>query len=116
MRVKTMIMVEILSYLLTGLCLMFLAFLLFRFDLGEKPVSIGITGTYVLSCLFGGILAGKGCQKNRFLWGMLAGLIYFLIFLIISWGVSGDFYMSFGHVSTTFCLCLGGGMLGGMLS
>ena len=34
-----------------------LAFLLFQFDLGEKPVSAGIVAVYILSCFSGGFMS-----------------------------------------------------------
>lgn len=47
------------SYLVTGLLLLLIAGLLYRFQLDEGKVQIGIILTYILSCFTGGFLAGR---------------------------------------------------------
>ena len=46
MKVKVILKSLLFSYAVTGAFLLFLAFLLFQFDLGEKPVSAGIVAVY----------------------------------------------------------------------
>lgn len=104
------------SYVITGVFLLLLAFLLFQFNLGEGPVAAGITLIYVISCLIGGLLAGKAIRKQKFLWGLLVGIFYFLLLVTVSFLVERKWDMSLLHTLTTFCMCLGGGTLGGMLS
>ena len=59
MKAKANLKSLLFSYAVTGIFLLFLAFLLFWFDLGEAPVSAGIVAVYILSCLLGGFMAGK---------------------------------------------------------
>ena len=94
----------------------FLAFLLFQFDLGEKPVSAGIVAVYILSCFSGGFMSGKILRKDKYLWGILVGAFYYLLLITVSFVVQGKWEMSLVHAVTTFFMCLGGGALGGMLS
>ena len=116
MKIKAILKSLLFSYEVTGAFLLLLAFLLFQFDLGEKPVAAGILAVYVLSCLLGGFMAGKIMRKDRYLWGMLTGLFYYLLLIAVSFAVKGKWDMSLIHAVTTFFLCLGGGTLGGMLS
>lgn len=116
MKIKAILKSLLFSYAVTGVFLLLLAFLLFQFDLGEKPVAAGILAVYVLSCLLGGFMAGKIMRKDRYLWGMLTGLFYYLLLITVSFVVKGKWDMSLIHAVTTFFLCLGGGTLGGMLS
>ena len=116
MKIKAILKSLLFSYAVTGVFLLLLAFLLFQFDLGEKPVAAGILVVYVLSCLLGGFMAGKIMRKDRYLWGMLTGLFYYLLLITVSFVVKGKWDMSLIHAVTTFFLCLGGGTLGGMLS
>jgi putative membrane protein (TIGR04086 family) len=116
MQIRAILKSLFLSYSVTGACLLLLAFLLFQFDLGELPVTAGIVAIYVLSCFFGGFLAGKLLRKDRYLWGILTGLAYFILLLAVSCAVEGGWTMSWRHLFTTFCMCIGGGALGGMLS
>ena len=46
------------SYLVTGLLLLLIAGLLYRFRLDEGKVQIGIIATYILSCFSGVFVAG----------------------------------------------------------
>ena len=74
----------------------------------------GVTG--VLACFFGGFAAGKFIRKDKYFWGTITGLAYFLLLVLVSFGVQGKWDMTVQHVITTFFMCLGGGALGGMLS
>ena len=116
MRVKAVLKSLLLSYVLTGISLLLLAFLLFQFNLVEQPVAIGILVIYVISCLAGGFLVGKIIRKEKYLFGLLVGLSYFLLLAIVSFAVQGKWDMTMRHAVTTFLMCLGGGALGGMLS
>ncbi|MCM1542398.1 MAG: TIGR04086 family membrane protein [Blautia sp.] len=104
------------SYILTGVFLALLAFLLYRMGLTEKIVSIAIIVIYVAATFFGGFMAGKKLQSRKFLWGLLMGSAYFLVLAGISMVVGEPA----GHLGdstiTTLVLCAAGGMLGGMLS
>ncbi|MDD5803804.1 TIGR04086 family membrane protein [Blautia sp. HCP3S3_H10_1] len=116
MKMKAILKSLLFSYAVTGVFLLFLAFLLFQFDLGEKPVSVGIVAVYILSCLLGGFMAGKIVRKDKYLWGILLGVFYYLLLVTVSFIVKGKWDMSLMHAITTFLMCLGGGALGGMLS
>ena len=52
MKVKVILKSLLFSYAVTGAFLLFLAFLLFQFDLGEKPVSAGIVAVYIFVLFF----------------------------------------------------------------
>ena len=116
MRVKTVLWSLLLSYGMTGLFLLLLAFLLFQFELGEGAAAAGIVFIYVVSCLAGGFAAGRIMRKNRYLWGIVSGLSYYVLLLLVSFLAQGKWDKSFFHSVTTFFMCLGGGASGGMLS
>ena len=104
------------SFVVTTLLLLLLAVLLYKADLSREIVSGGITVTYVLSTFLGGFLAGKRMKEKRFLWGLSMGAVYFVILLIVSVAANGSFKEVTDSFFTTLILCIGGGMLGGMLS
>lgn len=104
------------SYILTGVFLVILTFLLYKLGLGEKVVTIAIIVIYVAATFFAGFMAGRKMKSRKFLWGLLEGVAYFLILVLIS-VFAGKDGVTFGRsLITTFALCAGGGMLGGMLS
>ena len=111
MKVRAILRSLLFSYAVTGIFLLLLAFLLFQFDLGEKPVSAGIVAVYILSCLLGGFMAGKIIRKDKYLWGILVGVFYYLLLITVSFAVKGKWDMSLMHAVTTFFMCLGGGAL-----
>ena len=49
----------VISYFVTGLLLMLLAFLLYKFHLGEGVVSFGIIVILVVAAVFAGYFSGK---------------------------------------------------------
>lgn len=104
------------SYALTGLLLLLLAVLLYRMDLEEKLVSAGIVGIYVTATFFGGLAIGKMAKNRRFFWGLLLGVSYFLLLLLITVGVYRNLDSPGSGMIRTFLLCAGGGMIGGMIS
>ena len=77
----------VVSYIVTGLLLL-TAGLLYRFELSEGKVRIMIIVTYILSCFAGGFLSGKMMKNKKFLWGILVGLLYFGIMLLVSLAVN----------------------------
>ena len=116
MKAKAILKALLCSYTLTGVLLLLLAFLLFRMDLSEKVVGMGIVVIYILSCFLGGFVLGWRMKKQKYVWGLLLGTGYFLLLIGVSCLVEKGFPMDIGHVVTTLALCTGGGTLGGMIS
>ena len=104
------------GYLITGGLLLFLAALLYKLDLSEQLVSIGIILIYVLSALISGMIAGKRAGNKKYLWGLIQGCLYFVVLLIVSLAVKHTVSDLGNNLLTTFLLCAGSGMLGGMLA
>ena len=104
------------AYIVTGLLLLLLALLLYKLQLSESVVNIGIIAIYVAACFLGGFLEGKMMKTRKFLWGGAFGLLYFAVLAIISLAVGQGFSGSSSHFVTTLILCMAGGTLGGMVS
>lgn len=103
-------------FIISGLLLLLLALLLYKMELSESVVKIGIIIIYVLSGVAGGFLMGKIMREQKFLWGLAAGAIYFILLFLISALVKGGFDMELTKVITTMILCGASGMAGGMIS
>lgn len=104
------------AYLVTGIMLIVLAVLLYKLGLSEENVNAGIILTYVISTFAGGFVIGKLSGKKKFIWGILIGVLYFLLLLVISFGVYHSLQEEMTGLFTAFLMCAGGGMLGGMVS
>lgn len=101
------------SFLVTMLLLMLVAFFMLKAGLKEETVSKVMIAVYVLAPAVGGFMLGKKRKVNRFLWGLLVGAIYFIVYataaLCLQHVSAGDILW----VAIPVCL---GGMAGGMLS
>ena len=103
------------AYVITGLLLLLTAGLLYKCNLSEKVIDIAIIAIYVISSLLAGLFYSMGAKSRRFLWGMGAGVAYFLIICVLSIAMEPDFAPVSNSSITTLLICLGSGMLGGML-
>lgn len=104
------------AYILTAGLLLLLAFMLYRFGLSEKVVSICIIGIYIVVTFAAGLIAGKREGKKKYLWGLAMGCAYYVILVIVSFVVNRGPQDIAGNMVTVFLLCAGSGMLGGMIS
>ena len=104
------------AYSMTGILLLILTFLLYKAGLSEENINAGIILTYVISTFSGGFVIGKLIGVKKFLWGLLLGVLYFVLLMLISLGIYHSLQSDVVNLVTTFLLCAGGGMLGGMIS
>lgn len=104
------------AYIVTGILLLVLTLLLYKAGLSEENVNAGIILIYVISTFSGGFVLGKLMKVRKFLWGLLAGAVYFVLLILISLGVYHSLQAEPVSLATSFLLCAGGGMLGGMVS
>ena len=104
------------AYILTAGLLLLLAFILYRFGLSEKVVSVCIIAIYIVVTFLAGLLAGKKEGRKKFLWGLVMGVLYFGILAAVSLVVNKGVEDVAGNMLTVFFLCAGSGMLGGMVS
>lgn len=104
------------AYVVTGILLLVLTLLLYKMGLSEENVNAGIILIYVISTFAGGFVMGKLTGSRKFLWGLLAGVLYFVLLVLISLGLYHSLQSEISSLVTTFLLCAGGGMLGGMIA
>ena len=105
----------LMSYVITTVILVILALMLWKAAPPAALISGGMIFADIMSCFLGGMLLGKRIGKNKYIWGLLFGLLYFAVLFGISFAfnrISGE---PFGNALTVCMLCAGGGMLGGML-
>lgn len=101
------------SLLITILFLVLIAFIMLKSGLGEDIVSKIMIAGYLLVPAAGGFLLGKKRKVNRFLWGLLIGVVYYFIYMAIAICTQNVPVTDLLWVAIPVCL---GGMAGGMLS
>ncbi|MCM1180728.1 MAG: TIGR04086 family membrane protein [Clostridium sp.] len=106
----------LLSYAVTGLLLLLLAFFVFKYGLGESVTDMAIVAIYVGVTFLGAFVTGKKVKEQKFLWGFLLGFLYILIISLVAIAIGHTFHVASTANLTTAALCIGGGLLGGMLS
>ena len=104
------------AYVVTGILLIILALALYKFELNEGAVTAGVTAVYLISTFTGGLVVGKLAKVRRFLWGIVLGILYFALLLLVTVGIYRTFHGSSTEILVTFALCAGGDMAGGMIS
>lgn len=115
-NVKSLGKILLAMYAVTAGLLFLLAVLVQRLQLESSGISIGICVVYVISCFIGGFFAGKVQRSKKFIWGILMGLMYVIIMLVVTLITKQGFASSVSDFVVNLLLCLGGGMIGGMIS
>ena len=82
-KILWMVKALLCAYVVTGIMLLILTVLLYKLGLSEENVNAGIILIYVISTFSGGFVIGKFAKIRKFLWGLLAGVLYFILLLLI---------------------------------
>ena len=104
------------GYIVTGFLLLILALMLYKLGLSQHTLIAGIVLFSVRSTDSRRCFLGKLAGKRKFLWGLFAGITYFVLLMLITLGVYHAFQGNVTNIAVTFLLCAGGGMLGGMIA
>ena len=115
-KVTPLIKTMVYAYIISGLLLFLLAFFMLKLDLSGALVNGGVVAIYIVSCFIGGFLMGKNCEQGQFIWGLITGIAYFLILVIISAIMNTFTGMDTSRLLSALFICGFSGMLGGMLS
>ncbi len=104
------------SYIITAFILLLLSFLMLKLDLSSAVISGGINFAYIVSAFIGGFFVGKKIDQRKFLWGLVMGVFYFIVLMLVSLMMNGVSPLPMGSLFTVFIICGLSGMLGGMIS
>lgn len=113
---KALLRSLIISYVLSGVFLLVLSFALYKLKIKEAQINMAVYLVYILACLIGGLAAGKAIRQKRFFWGLLSGLLYFVVLLAVSWVLKQGLPLDTSRILTVMGCCAAGGMIGGMIS
>ncbi len=104
------------SYIVTAFALLLLSFLMLKMDLSGTIIGGGVIFAYIISNFIGGFFVGKKLEQKKFIWGLLMGVIYFAIMLVVCVAMHRTSPLPVGSLFTSFIICSISGMLGGMIS
>ena len=112
---KGILMGWLVSGIMTVLLMVLAAGILFLTDGSGSTAKIFVYGICIIAVLAGGWTAGHKIKYRKFLWGLLVGCLYYLALCILS-ALSGAMNADgFAVQIPAMLICLGSGMLGGML-
>lgn len=106
----------LLSYMLSGLMVLGLAYALYKLKLPEQQTNMAVLSIYCTACLIGGLISGKAAESHRFFWGLLLGILYFAVLSFISFVLSCGELPELSDSMSILACCSAGGMIGGMIS
>lgn len=106
----------VMMYIITGVILVVLAGIMYKTSAGSSFVSGGLIFTYIFSTFAGGFITGKKKRKQKYLWGLGMGILYFVVLFAISLLMQKGIDIQQTKAVSTFFMCAIGGMLGGMIS
>lgn len=111
--IKNIVIILLTQIILTTVILFVSSGIIWKYAYDEKAISAVVIGIYIVVNILGGIIAGKLFKKNKFLWGLAAGVIYFSVLLlfgivIFKTGTPGI------NVVGNALICAVSGMTGGM--
>lgn len=104
------------SFIISVACLVIISTLLSVVGMPLNYLAVTVVLTYILSNFVGGFRMGRGMGQKKYLWGLLLGLIYFIIIAIISMCVHSKEGIDMVSAGRTLMICMLSGMVGGMLS
>ena len=113
--VRVMAVAWLISVMISAVGMVLASLIFYAVGEGQNRIRVSVYVVVVLAVLIGGIYAGHRIGYRRFLWGLALGAIYYVSLCLIS-VASGCMTAAGWQFCLPFVLlCLGSGMLGGML-
>lgn len=106
----------IVAYVVTGLLLLFIALLMQKFGLSDNQVRLFVIMIYGVSTILGGLVFGKIKKNKRLINGLLFGIMYFAVLVLVSALINHGFENEAGKNIISFVICILGGIIGGIMS
>lgn len=95
--------------------LLVLSLIMLKTDISDECMKGLVLGIYIISCLIGGLLYGKVTSKKRYLAGIIIGIGYYIVLLILSIVFQSPGIYDWRNIVTVLAICIFSGMLGGMI-
>lgn len=104
----------IIGYAVTAIVFIGYAILLTYTDITDKHTELVVTITTLVSVIVSGFDTGKTVKYKGWFWGILAGLLYAIVMVLLGFFIS-DNYLIDGKSYATLAISIAGGGLGGIL-
>lgn len=115
-KVIDLLKVLLVTYIITGIMLVLLAAGLYKMQFSKSQINIGIMVIYAFSAIVGGYIIGRKKKSRRLVWGVLLGVLYFLVLSLVSFAINRGLYGDVNAALKAAIICIAGGAVGGMIS
>lgn len=106
----------IIAYIVTGILLLLAALLMQKIGLKDNQVRLFVILIYGVSNIVSGFIFGKMRKNRRLLNGIIIGVAYFAMLVLISAIINKGFGNELGKNIISFIICILGGAIGGIMS
>lgn len=105
----------LISYILSAIALVVLAFIMYKFGLTKSQVEIGVKVIYFISAFIAGLVIALKEKRRRLFWGMAMGAAYMAIIIIISFIVNKGNIENIVGMLINMAICVAGGGIGALI-
>ena len=113
-KVLQLLKVIVASVAVSIILALIFAFLAYKLQMEDAQIAICVSVIYVIGSFIGGFGMGKLKKEKRLIWGMISGVVYMLLVMVISL-ILNDFMIDFGKVLSGMAICIAAGGIGGVL-
>lgn len=106
----------IIAYIVTGVLLLLAALLMQKIGLKDNQVRLFVILIYGISNIVSGFIFGKMRKNRRLLNGIIIGVAYFAMLVLISAIINKGFENELGKSIISLVICILGGAIGGIMS
>lgn len=114
--VITLLKETLAEMIISTILLAIVAFIVLKVSPSLSTIKILILVIYGIASFCGGIIMGKVMETKKFLWGALAGILYFTIIIIVAFIVKGSILAGTVGIISGFIVSAAAGTIGGMIS
>ena len=104
------------SFIVSAILLLITSALMLGSNMSASFVGIFVIAIYIIANFLSGLIMGKGMEQRKFLWGIVSGLMYFVVIFVLSIFVMSTKDFSLMATIRTLLICTISGMVGGMVS
>ena len=104
----------LISYGITAILLTIGAFVMLKAQVKQSQMMTFIYVVYAVANFVSGFILGKAKKEKKFLWGLAAGMVYFVVLSLISFVVNQGFYQNPVQAALALGASVVFGMIGGM--
>jgi len=114
-KVLNVLKAILISYIVSAILLVVLAFIMYKTGLGKTQVEIGVKVIYTISSFAAGLVIALKEKRRRLFWGMAMGVAYMMIIIVVSLIVNKGILVNIIDIAINLGICIIGGGLGALL-